>query len=411
MVAGETSASDRSTIRPANPALQDQGPPVFNSVYFSCQRPLRPPQRVRKAVGAAKSSRPDFVHKFYWDDTAMQRRLRLRHASSPDVPHSSLRPRSRADDGADRRRPRRPTADTLAEQAEDPRGLRARRGHGRAGEDIVVVGRHIPNVVRATPQVVSVLSSEDIARTGEGDIAGALDARHRPQRRGRRLRLCPRAWRSLFLLAAQWLALPSPEPLRRSVPLDIFPTCDRRLGARPEDSTRSNYPGEFGGGVDQPHHQGDPGEDFVTVGGSISADTAHDAASSATPISAAGRDWLGYRQRHPQGARFHPQCPGRLGPASPPGRCSSFPTPRPRCSSATITFRPTGRRRSAPAWRFDLGSDRLGVIDSAGASNTFRARSIDQQDSVIGVARIRNDFHTLITDNRIIGNAPARPRL
>jgi len=40
--------------------------------------------------------------------------------------------------------------------------------------DIVVVGRHIPNVVRATPQVVSVLSSEDIARTGEGDIAGAL---------------------------------------------------------------------------------------------------------------------------------------------------------------------------------------------------------------------------------------------
>ncbi len=37
MVAGETSAADRSTIRPANAALQDQGPPVFNSVYFSCQ--------------------------------------------------------------------------------------------------------------------------------------------------------------------------------------------------------------------------------------------------------------------------------------------------------------------------------------------------------------------------------------
>ncbi|NIJ18874.1 hypothetical protein FHS95_000543 [Sphingomonas naasensis] len=37
MIAGETSAADRSTIRPANAALQDQGPPVFNSVYFSCQ--------------------------------------------------------------------------------------------------------------------------------------------------------------------------------------------------------------------------------------------------------------------------------------------------------------------------------------------------------------------------------------
>src|SRR4051812_25750631 len=43
-----------------------------------------------------------------------------------------------------------------------------------AGEEIVVTGRHIPNVVRATPQIVSVLSSADIARTGEGDIAGAL---------------------------------------------------------------------------------------------------------------------------------------------------------------------------------------------------------------------------------------------
>lgn len=31
------STTDKSTIRPANPAIEDQGPPVFNSVYFSCQ--------------------------------------------------------------------------------------------------------------------------------------------------------------------------------------------------------------------------------------------------------------------------------------------------------------------------------------------------------------------------------------
>src|SRR5687768_17708336 len=41
-------------------------------------------------------------------------------------------------------------------------------------EEIVVTGRNIPNVLRNTAAVVSVLSSEDIARTGEGDIAGAL---------------------------------------------------------------------------------------------------------------------------------------------------------------------------------------------------------------------------------------------
>jgi len=45
---------------------------------------------------------------------------------------------------------------------------------GGADQEIVVTGRFTPNVVRATPEVVSVLSSADIARTGEGDIAGSL---------------------------------------------------------------------------------------------------------------------------------------------------------------------------------------------------------------------------------------------
>ena len=36
LVAGETSATDKSTVRPANAALQDNGPPVFNSIYFAC---------------------------------------------------------------------------------------------------------------------------------------------------------------------------------------------------------------------------------------------------------------------------------------------------------------------------------------------------------------------------------------
>ena len=40
-------------------------------------------------------------------------------------------------------------------------------------EETVVQGRREVNIQQATTQVVSVLSSEDIARTGEGDIAGA----------------------------------------------------------------------------------------------------------------------------------------------------------------------------------------------------------------------------------------------
>jgi hypothetical protein len=40
IVAGEVSATDKSTIRAANAALQDNGPPVFNSVYFACTNAL-----------------------------------------------------------------------------------------------------------------------------------------------------------------------------------------------------------------------------------------------------------------------------------------------------------------------------------------------------------------------------------
>ena len=44
---------------------------------------------------------------------------------------------------------------------------------GSSGE-IVVIGTRIPNTIRASREVASVLTQGDIARTGEGDIAGAL---------------------------------------------------------------------------------------------------------------------------------------------------------------------------------------------------------------------------------------------
>ena len=43
---------------------------------------------------------------------------------------------------------------------------------GEVGE-IVITGRRDSSIVRTAPQVVSVLTSVEIARTGEGNIAGA----------------------------------------------------------------------------------------------------------------------------------------------------------------------------------------------------------------------------------------------
>lgn len=48
-------------------------------------------------------------------------------------------------------------------------------GPGAGGNsEIVVRGRFIPNPIRATAEVLSVLSEADIARTADGDIAGSL---------------------------------------------------------------------------------------------------------------------------------------------------------------------------------------------------------------------------------------------
>ena len=92
------------------------------------------------------------------------------------------------------------------------------------GSDIVVTGRRTSNISQSAPQVVNVLSAADIKRTGEGDIAGSLQ-------RVTGLSVVSGGYvyvrglgdrYSLALLNGS--PLPSPEPLKRVVPLDIFPT-------------------------------------------------------------------------------------------------------------------------------------------------------------------------------------------
>ena len=63
-------------------------------------------------------------------------------------------------------------ADTLDDEAQsdDP----AQPEVSIPGGSIIVTGRRNRDPSRSSGQVLSVLSSEDIARTGEGDIAGAL---------------------------------------------------------------------------------------------------------------------------------------------------------------------------------------------------------------------------------------------
>jgi outer membrane receptor protein involved in Fe transport len=140
------------------------------------------------------------------------------------------------------------------------------------GGGIIVTGRRNRDPARNSGQVLTVLSEEAIARTGEGDIAGAL-ARVSGLSLVGNGRVFVRGLGDRYSLALlNGLPLPSPEPLSRVVPLDIFPTSVI-ASSLVQKTYSANFPGEFGGGVINLTTKAIPTEDFLTIGISGSGDT------------------------------------------------------------------------------------------------------------------------------------------
>ena len=91
--------------------------------------------------------------------------------------------------------------------------------------EVVVVGRKDQNLQQATTQVIAVLSAEDIARTGDGDVAGALSRVTGLSVAGNGfvyVRGLGDRYSQAYLNGSP---LPSPEPLRRAGMLRL---ADRR---------------------------------------------------------------------------------------------------------------------------------------------------------------------------------------
>lgn len=273
---------------------------------------------------------------------------------------------------------------------------------GNFDGEIVVQGRHIPNVVRATPQVVSVLSSEDIARTGEGDIAGALQ-------RVTGLSVVGNGFVYVRGLGDRYSSsmlngspLPSPEPLRRVVPLDIFPT-NVIASSLVQKSYSVNYPAEFGGGVINLTTRAVPKERFFQLGASVSADTI--TTDNVGYVYDGGRtDFFGFDS----GTRKVPQVILDAGR----NRVSTL-------SSAQITgltnaetslvfenkfIPPNMNFETSLGGSIDMGDVRIGLIAAGGFNNSWRTRDAVQQFAIDNDGGLSKDFRTVTTDNRVIVN-------
>ena len=277
------------------------------------------------------------------------------------------------------------------------------------GAEIVVRGTRGGNIVRQTPQVVSVLSSADIARTGEGDIAGAL-------RRVTGLSVVGNGFvfvrglgdrYSLALLNG--LPLPSPEPLRRVVPLDIFPT-GVIASSLVQKSYSVNYPGEFGGGVINLTTPAVPRESFLDIGIGASGDS-ETTFNLGYSYYGSDLDPLGFDD----GTR---DFPAALQGAVTGGSFNATSDAERRDFAASLSNAPTTllqRMGDTPAnvsAEISAGSSteirggRIGFIAAAGYSNVWRSRDAIQQTSLDpGLAGTpQTSFATVTTDNRIIVN-------
>ena len=277
------------------------------------------------------------------------------------------------------------------------------------GSDIIVTGRRTSNVSQAAPQVVNVLSAADIKRTGEGDIAGSLQ-------RVTGLSVASGGFvyvrglgdrYSLALLNGS--PLPSPEPLKRVVPLDIFPTSVI-ASTLVQKSYSANFPGEFGGGVINLTTKAIPVESYLEFGIGSSANTETSGQLGYTYYGSKS-DWTGFddgtrdvppllKQAFASGTPFPNMDRADLRAIAMQFQNSNTSVVQ-RTNSLPFNF--SGSLNGGTA--FDIGSDaRVGIIATASYSNKWRTRANLQQASLDVAAGAGKNYQQVSTDNQVTVN-------
>ncbi|MFC5345630.1 TonB-dependent receptor domain-containing protein [Brevundimonas staleyi] len=163
-------------------------------------------------------------------------------------------------------------AQTAPEQT-PPAQADAQAQHGEdTVDEIVVLGRYIPEPNRESSEVAAFLTSEDLQRTGDSDAAAALTrvtGLSIVEGRFIYVRGLGERYSSALLNGSP---LPSPEPLQRVVPLDLFPT-NILDSVTVQKSYSANFPGEFGGGVIDLHTVSAPNEPFFSLQAKLGGNT------------------------------------------------------------------------------------------------------------------------------------------
>ncbi|WP_395393931.1 TonB-dependent receptor [Novosphingobium sp. BL-8A] len=304
---------------------------------------------------------------------------------------------------------------TSASDAQPATGEDTQADEGQApdisvpGGAIIVTGQRNRNVMRTAPQVISVLSTEEIARTGEGDIAGALSRVTGLSVVGNGYVYVRGLGDRYSLALLNGSPLPSPEPLKRVVPLDLFPTSIV-ASSLVQKSYSANFPGEFGGGVINLTTKAIPDESFLEIGGGIGWDT-----ETTNKLSynyyGSKTDWTGWDNGNrslPSALKDYFNSDTVINPTSDLAQQLGglLVNSRNAVVQKDNHTQPNWSADLSAGTSFDLGWGTVGVIAAAGYSNKTQTKQITQQRAQgLTSAQLFEDFTAVNTDNRIVGNA------
>jgi outer membrane receptor protein involved in Fe transport len=264
-----------------------------------------------------------------------------------------------------------------------------------------------------TPNIATFLTPEDLQRQGDDSAAAAL-------RRVTGLSLVQGKFVYVRGLGERYSAallngspLPSPEPLQRVVPLDLFPNSVLS-NVVVQKTYSAKYPGEFGGGLIDLQTLAVPDEPFLSFSSGVGGNTE---TTFKKAVTYDGGDWdlLGYddntrevpfelRQAIATGQRVDS---GSFTPAQLQTIGRSLVNAPLNLMQSTNDLQPdfsvglTGGRSFETSW----GS--LGLVAVGGVENNWNSRDGKQQEGIVenGVISPRTDYDYVSTNNEAVVNA------
>ena len=299
-----------------------------------------------------------------------------------------------------------PPAPAASAQADTPE---ASATDSEGGDVIRVLGSYIPEPLQETSEVAQFLSNLDLERQGDSNAAEALTrvtGLSIAEGKFVYVRGLGERYSSAILNGSP---LPSPEPLQRVVPLDLFPSSILQ-GVMVQKSYSAEFPGEFGGGVIELSTLNLPDYPFLEVGVGVSANSETSFETGYT-YNGGEADRFGFDDgvrkmpgqlrealatgKRINGSNFTPAQLQRIG--------QSFENAKTNLVQVNHSIPANGSADLSGGYRWDVGGASIGVIGVLGYANDWETQDGIQQEGRIdgGVITPKSDYNYTSTDNKV----------